>query len=182
MALIDDHADRCVHPRPFPDGFDACPAYQATTFVAADSRNKPLGTWHTCRHLGTGNDLENRGRFYPRCALGDQHQRLQWLAPVSPAKLDVVRALQEEFDQLSRPHRERLFDARARLHSGPASAAREPELEQLIDSFLSTIDRFLGQNDKLSGASAPPAEPLRQLIKEWVWAWVRTPELATPRF
>jgi ABC-type transporter Mla MlaB component len=23
---------------------------------------------------------------------------------------------------------------------------------------------------------------LRQLIKEWIWAWVRTPELATPRF
>ena len=181
MALIDDHADRCVYPRPFPDGFDACPAYQATTFVAADSRNKPLGTWHTCRHLGTGNDLENRGRFYPRCALGDQQQRMQWLAQVSPAKLDVVRALQAEFDQLSQPHRQRLFDARARLHSGPASAAREPELERVINGFLTTIDRFLDENDERFRDVGLPAEPLRQLIKEWVWAWVRTPELATPR-
>jgi len=181
MALIDDHADRCIYPRPFPEGFDACPAFQATSFIAADSRNKPLGTWLTCRHLGTGNDLENRGRFYPRCALGDQQQRLQWLAQVSPAKLDVVRALQEEFDQLSRPHRERLFDARARLHSGPASAAREPELEHLINGFLSMIDRFLEQNDERFRDVGLPAEPLRQLIKEWVWAWVRTPELVTPR-
>ena len=181
MALIDDHADRCVYPRPFPDGFDACPAYQATTFVAADSRNKPLGTWHTCRHLGTGNDLENRGRFYPRCALGDQQQRMQWLAQVSPAKLDVVRALQAEFDQLSQPHRQRLFDARARLHSGPASAAREPELERVINGFLTTIDRFLDENDERFRDVGLPAEPLRQLIKEWVWAWVRTPELATPK-
>src|SRR6202022_4292426 len=181
MALLDQHADRCVYPRPFPDGFDACPAYQATTFVAADSRNKPLGTWHTCRHLGTGNDLENRGRFYPRCALGDQQQRMQWLAQVSPAKLDVVRALQAEFDQLSQPHRQRLFDARARLHSGPASAAREPELERVINGFLTTIDRFLDENDERFRDVGLPAEPLRQLIKEWVWAWVRTPELATPK-
>jgi hypothetical protein len=80
MGLLDQHADRCVYPRPFPDDFDACPAFQATNFIAADSRNKPLGTWRTCRHLGTGDDLENRGRFYPRCGLGDQRQRLQWLA------------------------------------------------------------------------------------------------------
>jgi len=182
MALLDEHADRCIYPRPFPEHFDACPAFQATSFMAADSRNKPLGTWRTCRHLGTGNDLENRGRFYPRCALGDEKQRLQWLAQVSPAKLDVVRALQDEFDELSRPHRERLFDARARLHSGPPSAVREPELEELINGFLSTIDGFLEQNDERFRDVGLPAEPLRQLIKEWVWAWVRTPELATPRF
>src|ERR1700737_4157947 len=167
MALIDDHADRCVYPRPFPDGFDACPAYQATTFVAADSRNKPLGTWHTCRHLGTGNDLETRGRFYPRCALGDKQQRMQWLAQVSPAKLDVVRALQAEFDQLSQPHCQRLFDPRARLPSGPASAAREPELEGVINGFLTTIDRFLDENAERFRDVGLPAEPLRQLIKEW---------------
>jgi hypothetical protein len=80
MGLLDQHADRCVYPRPFPDDFDACPAFQATNFIAADSRNKPLGTWRTCGHLGTGDDLENRGRFYPRCGLGDQRQRWQWLA------------------------------------------------------------------------------------------------------
>src|SRR2546427_9636105 len=145
MGLADQHADRCIYPRPFPEGFDACPAFQAPTFIAADSRNKPLGTWRTCRHLGTGNDLENRGRFYPRCALGDQRQRLQWLAQVSPAKLAVVRALQEEFDQLSRPHRERLFDARAPLPTGPASAAPGPGLEQTINAFLTPIARLLGQ-------------------------------------
>jgi ABC-type transporter Mla MlaB component len=181
MGLKDEHPDRCIYPRPFPEGFDACPAFQATSFIAADSRNKPLGTWRTCRHLSTGNDVENRGRFYPRCALGDPAQRSQWVAQVSPAKLDVVRALQEEFGQVSRPHRERLLHARARLHSGPASAWRNPELEHLINAFLTTIDRFLQQNDARFRDVGLPAEPLRQLIKEWVWAWVRTPELATPR-
>ena len=181
MALIDDHRDRCIYPRPFAEDFADCPAFQATSFIAADSRNKALGTWRTCRHLSTGNDLENRGRFYPRCALGNAEQRMQWLAQVSPARLDVVRALQEEFDQFSLPHRERLFDARARLHAGSASAAAEPELEHLINAFLATIDRFLEQNDERFRDVGLPTEPLLQLIREWVWAWVRTPELATPR-
>lgn len=181
MALIDQHHDRCVYPRPFPDDFDGCPAFQGTSFIASDSRNKPLGTWRTCRHLSTGGDLVNRGRFYPRCALGSGEQRLQWLAQVSPARLDVVRALQDEFDQLSQPHREHLLAARARLHAGAATAAAEPKLEQLINAFLSTIERFLEQNDmRLRDAGLGP-EPVLQLIREWVWAWVRTPELATPR-
>lgn len=181
MALIDQHGDRCVFPRPFAEDFADCPAFQASSFIAADSRNKPLGTWRTCRHLSTGNDLEKRGRFYPRCALGNGEQRLQWLAQVGPARLDVVRALQDEFDQFSLPHRELLFDARARLHAGPASAAAEPELEQLISSFLATIDRFLEQNDERFRDVGLPTEPLRQLIRDWVWAWVRTPDHATPR-
>jgi hypothetical protein len=79
MALIDLQPDRCPYSRPFPDDFADCPAYQAITFAAADSRNNPLGSWQTCRHLGTGRDNENRGRFFPRCELGTRDQRLQWL-------------------------------------------------------------------------------------------------------
>ena len=79
MALIDLNPDRCPYPRPFPEDFADCPAYQAITFIATDSENKPLGSWTTCRHLSAGHDVENRGRFFPRCALGTRDQRLQWL-------------------------------------------------------------------------------------------------------
>jgi ABC-type transporter Mla MlaB component len=181
-GLLQEHRDRCVYPRPFAEDFAECPAFQATSFIAADSRNKPLGTWRTCRHLSTGTDRENRGRFYPRCALGNREQRLQWLAQVSPAKLDVVRALQDEFDQFSLPHRARLVDARARLHAGPAAAGAQPELQQLIDAFLSSIERFLEQNEERFRDVGLPTAPLIQLIREWVWAWARTPELSTPPF
>jgi hypothetical protein len=77
--MVEPQSDRCVYPRPFPEQFAECPAYQAVSFIAFDTRNKPLGTWKTCRHLSTGNALESRGRFYPRCALGNREQRLQWL-------------------------------------------------------------------------------------------------------
>ena len=77
MSLIEAKADRCPFPRPFPEGFADCPSYEPVSFDATDSQNKPLGTWPTCRHLTTGTDVGNRGRFYPRCALGSPEQRLQ---------------------------------------------------------------------------------------------------------
>ncbi|TMD19653.1 MAG: hypothetical protein E6I99_15155 [Chloroflexi bacterium] len=75
--MIEVKADRCPYPRPFREDFAECPSYEPMNFDATDSRNKPLGSWPTCRHLTTGNDVENRGRFYPRCALGSPEQRLQ---------------------------------------------------------------------------------------------------------
>lgn len=178
MTPPSQQADRCPYRRPFGADFDDCPTYQAVTFVAADSKNQPLGAWNTCRHLVAGNDLEQRGRFYPRCELGSREQRLQWLAKVTPAKLEAVRALQEEFDQLSLPHREQLVDARARLQS-PGQATGE--LEGLIEAFLQTIDRFLVENAARFEDVGLPAQPLAQLIKEWLWAWGRTPDLVVPR-
>ena len=77
MSLREAKPDRCPYPRPFPAGFADCPSYEPVSFDATDSQNKPLGTWPTCRHLTTGADVENRGRFYPRCALGSPEQRLQ---------------------------------------------------------------------------------------------------------
>lgn len=172
--------DRCPYRRPFPDDFADCPAYQAMTFVAADSKNRPLSAWHTCRHLVAGTELEQRGRFYPRCELGGREQRLQWLAKVTPAKLDAVRALQEEFDILSLPHRELIADARAR-YTSPLAGQESSELKTLIAGFLETIDRFLADNATRFEDVGLPAEPLGRLIKEWLWAWVHTPDFGVPR-
>jgi anti-anti-sigma regulatory factor len=181
MSLAEQQPDRCIYPRPFAEDFADCPAYQATTFLAADSRNQPLGEWRTCRHLTAGNELEHRGRFYPRCALGSRPQRLQWLARVTPARVDVARALQEEFDGFSLPHRRQLSEARSRLHTRSRTRAVEAEAQQLIDGFLQAIDRFLNANEARFHDVGLPTQPLRQLIKEWVLAWVRTPEMETPR-
>jgi anti-anti-sigma regulatory factor len=181
MTLRDEQPDRCTYSRPFAEDFADCPAYQGSSFLAADSRNQPLGEWRTCRHLTTGNQLENRGRFYPRCALGSRSQRLQWVAQVSPARVDVVRALQDEFDGFSLPHRRQLTEARSRLHAGSRSPTTEAETEELIDGFLRAIDRFLNTNEARFQDVGLPTQPLRQLIREWVIAWVRTPEMTALR-
>ena len=77
MSLIEAKGDRCPYPRPFSADFADCPSFEPMSFDATDSQDKPLGTWSTCRHLTTGSDVDNRGRFYPRCALGSPEQRLQ---------------------------------------------------------------------------------------------------------
>ena len=180
ITPADRQAERCPYPRPFSPDFNDCPAFQAIAFIAADSRNRQLGSYYTCRHLTPGNDTEQRGRFYPRCALGTREQRMQWLAQVTPARLEVVRALQREFDEFSLPHRERLFDARQRLQSGPSSAAAERQIDQLITTFLEAINQFLLTNAERFQEVGLPVDPLRQLIKEWIWAWVRSPSLKPP--
>ena len=181
MPLSDDQPDRCPYPRPFAEDFADCPAYQGTSFLAADSRNQPLGEWRTCRHLTAGNQLENQGRFYPRCALGSRPQRLQWVAQVSLARVDVVQALQDEFDGFSLPHRRQLAEARSRLHAASRTRTTEAETEELIDGFLQAIDRFLSANEARFEDVGLPTRPLRQLIKEWVTAWVQTPEMSALR-
>src|ERR1700694_3065739 len=182
LALQAQQPTRCIYPRPFAEDFADCPAYQATSFLAADSRNQPLGEWRTCRHLTAGNQFENRGRFYPRCALGSQPQRLQWVAQVPRARGGVVRARQEAFAGFSLPHRMHLSEARSCLHARSRSRGIEADVEQLIDGFLQAIDRFLNANEARFHDVGLPTQPLRQLIKEWVVAWVRTPEMTTPRW
>jgi hypothetical protein len=95
MPKREPEPDRCIYRRPFAADFNECPAFQPTTFLATDSRNQPLGVWRTCAHLTAGNEAGDRGRFYPRCALGTRAQRLQWVVaskPVRQTRLDVVPA------------------------------------------------------------------------------------------
>lgn len=172
---------RCPYPKPFPREFTECPAYQATSFLATDSHDKPLGAWLTCRHLTTGTDSRNRGRFYPRCALGTREQRLRWLGRVTPPRLDVVRALQEEFDAFSLPHRENLYSARARLQAGPFTREAEGELQELIEAFFDAIDRFLTDNRVRFHDVGLPSEELSLFIREWIVAWTHTAGMATTR-
>lgn len=57
----------------------------------------------------------------------------------------------------------------------------EAETQELIDGFLKVIDRFLNANEARFLDVGLPTQPLRLLIREWVMAWVRTPEMAAPR-
>jgi anti-anti-sigma factor len=176
MSRPSHPGDRCPYPRPFPEDFRYCRAYQAVSFVAADSWDNKLGSWRTCQHLTSGSSVDEPGRFYPRCSLGNAEQRLRWLAKVTPSALEVVRALQDEFDRLSLPHREKLVEARARHRRNGGTI--DPDLEELVSDFLEMIDRFLRENDERLTDVGLATAPLGELIKEWVRLWARTPQFA----
>jgi hypothetical protein len=77
-------ADRCPYRRPFPTGFDECPAYRPVEFLPADSFDQPLEPAWTCAHLVVGSRPE--GGVYPRCRLGDAAAREAWGAELRPRR------------------------------------------------------------------------------------------------
>jgi hypothetical protein len=71
--------DRCPYEKPFPPGFDDCPAFRPVQFQPRNLHEEPLPPVLTCRHLGAGWSSESDS-FYPRCALGDAEARRRWAA------------------------------------------------------------------------------------------------------
>lgn len=165
--------DRCSYPRPFSADFTACPAYQATTFIAADSDDRELHTHLTCRHLEIGTDLTQTGRFYPRCALGDPGQRRRWVARVGLERLEVVRALQQEFDRFSDRHRERLYQLRERLRAEPTDWQLRDDMDRTLAEYRQAIASFLHGREERFRDAGLPIGPLEELIEESLATWAR---------
>lgn len=110
--------DRCPYSRSFSPEFadnPACGAHQPATFTATDTSDRALRAALTCSHLTIGTHPRHRGRFYPRCGLGDAGARLHWVATVTPGRLAVMRSLEEELDELTRADRAALRDAKTRV-------------------------------------------------------------------
>src|SRR2546421_2476292 len=165
--------DRCPYPRPFTPDFTACPAYQATTFIAADSDDRQLHTHLTCRQLEIGSDTAQTGRFYPRCALGDSGQRRRWVARVGLERLELVRALQQEFDRFSDPHRKGLYHARERLSVAPADWQLRDEMDRQLVRYRNAIAGFLRTNEERFRDAGLPIAPLLELIEASLTTWAR---------
>jgi anti-anti-sigma factor len=165
--------DRCSYPRPFSPDFTACPAYQATTFIAADSDDRERHTHLTCRHLEIGTDLAQAGRFYPRCTLGDPGQRRRWVARVGLERLEVVRTLQQEFDRFIDPHRERLYQLRERLRAEPTDWQLRDEMDRTLAEYRQAITRFLQEREGRFRDAGLTIGPLQELIEGSLATWAR---------
>jgi anti-anti-sigma regulatory factor len=167
--------DRCGYPRPFLAGFTACPTFQAVGFIAADSMNQPLGERVTCRHLTTGKGTA--GRFYPRCALGSASQRLRWLMAVTPARLEVMRVLQEEFDQHTLPQRSELFRAKAAAAEAPQDRHLAEQLQTMVQAFITDASAFLAEREQRYREVGLSVSDLVVLLRQWSDAWLRSRRL-----
>lgn len=162
-------ADLCPYPRPFPSSFDACVAFQPQVFVAATSRGEPLGTHVGCVHLRAGE--AGRNKFYGRCVLGDLTGRQRWLATLGPGRLEVLRSLREEFEEVAERYRSPLVAAKARSLASPADLRARAALDDLVAEFLGACEQFLTERAaRYQGAGFPVAE-LRELLRQVVDGW-----------
>jgi hypothetical protein len=159
-------ADACPYPRPFPEDFDDCPAYQGRLFVGLDLQYRPLPPTRTCRFLTVGELTEPAGTFYGRCALGDTEARLAYVGRVDRDRLTKLRALQLQLASFSRPYVKELWrlkgDQLRVQNLGPTAASPEDAdldraLRSLRGRFLREIERFLEEHhESLRELGLPP--------------------------
>jgi ABC-type transporter Mla MlaB component len=166
-------ADRCPYHRPFTEA-TPCPAFEPTSFIAANSYGTPLGTHLGCAHLVSGELAQ--GQFYARCSLGDAVDRLQAVARVGPGTVATRRALIEEFEAIARRYRGRLFAAKSRALRVPLASrvAAQEQLAALATAFLAELRAFVAAHaDRVAEAGLTP-EAVGRAATQVVEGWVRS--------
>ncbi|MFN2582629.1 MAG: hypothetical protein ABR498_07805 [Candidatus Dormibacteria bacterium] len=172
-------ADRCPYPRPFPPEFDDCPVFQPAWFVAASTREQPLGEHLSCVHLRAGESSHNM--FYAQCGLGDPASRVRWLDQVGTARLEKLRRLQLEFEQISSRYRPLLVSAKARVLAHLDERAAQLTFDQLLDEFTTACSGFLTANNTRFVEVGLPVGPLSDLINQILEDWRSSRALDPPQ-
>ena len=170
-ALGGEHADRCRFQHSFDSGAVGCAAFQSLAFMAATSYGKPLGSHIACAHLRAGELARNQ--FYPRCALGDDRERLRWVANVGPGTVEVARSLSEEFESVASRYRPRLVAAKATLLNAPPPrrGRSRDALAALIQDFLAEIDAFINRNTARISQTGFSPEALTAMASRGMLEW-----------
>jgi len=177
-------ADRCPYPRPFPDGFHACPAYQPGMFVGLDTGYRPLPPVWTCGHLDSAAVPERRSRYYPLCRIGAQAARDAWVASQRVDRLAEIRAMSDELNPLLAELVTALWSAKAgQLRSDPGSAEwteATARLRELGGQFLTSLSAFLEERAERLQALGFPLDPCMRLFEDLVERWIEQPNAEAP--
>jgi hypothetical protein len=160
--------DECPYPKPFPEYFDDCPAYQARQFIPLDTLYQPLEPVLTCRHLET-RPMAQRYRWYGACALGNSDARSRWARQVGVSRLDRIRTMQRELGVAIAPYTTRLWEQKGqqlRAFRDDADAGSATiELRRLAGKMTDELDRFLQKQSAAFAAIDMPIDALRKLIQ-----------------
>jgi anti-anti-sigma factor len=141
-AVAPEPHDRCRFGREFDSTAVQCPAFRRAQFIAATSYGKPLGIHVACAHLMVG-EL-NTNQFYPRCALGNDLERVRWLAMMGPGRLEVLRALNVEFERLYPDSLRQLITAKAAaLAAAPDDRSERMTLARVVREFVAEFTAFV---------------------------------------
>ena len=170
--------DNCPYPRPFPADFSACPTFQAQRFVAATTQEQPLGIHLSCVHLRVGEHAHNR--FYAQCALGTAAERRAWLRQVGDRRVETMRRLGIEFNELYGDQTEPLLAAKAAAISAPDDPSAAEELERRLSELSAAMDEFMAAEARALEEIGFPVATLRVFIDEVLERWRESPRLGSP--
>jgi ABC-type transporter Mla MlaB component len=150
--------DRCRFGRDFDRGTIPCPAFQRAQFIAATSYGKPLGTHVACAHLAVGELATNQ--FYPRCSLGSENEKMRWVARMGPGRIEVLRALNAEFEASYAGSLRELIAAKAdALADPPDNQSGRAALTVLVRTFITDFSEFVNRRaDRIAEIGISPSE------------------------
>ena len=169
-ARASEPHDRCRFGRDFDRATVDCPAFQRAQFIAATSYGKPLGTHVACSHLLVGELTTNQ--FYPRCSLGSELDRMSWLETMGPRRIEVLRALNAEFETLYPDSLRQLIAAKAVALAGPPDdRPGRLALAAVLREFLAEFSAFVNANaDRIAEIGVSPHDltvRAARVLGEW---------------
>ena len=157
--------DACPYPRPFPDSFDACPAYHARPFIALDVNYRPLPPVWTCRHLDTRRSGQPPHGFYAHCALGDVVARVRWVEKAGQERFDRMRRLERETIEFELPYLVKLEALKGR-ELMPAYVSGKPGVEQIRGEMLQLKAQMLRDLRSVLERQAPELAELGVTVED----------------
>lgn len=162
--------DRCRFGRDFDTAAVRCPAFQRAQFIAATSYGKPLGTHVACAHLLVGELTTNQ--FYPRCSLGSDLEKMRWIAMMGLGRIEVLRALNAEFETLYAASLRELVAAKASaLADPPDDRSGRLALAAVVREFVNGFTAFVNANaDRIAEIGISPSDlttRATRVLGEW---------------
>jgi hypothetical protein len=162
--------DRCRFGRDFDRATVVCPAFQRAQFIAATSYGKPLGTHVACSHLMVGELATNQ--FYPRCSLGSDVEKMRWVARMGPGRIDVLRALNAEFETSYANILRDLIAAKAvALADAPEHRSGRVALAAVVQRFITDFSEFVNRHaDRITEIGISPThltDRAKRALLEW---------------
>lgn len=150
MGLTDQArrpADECPYPKPFPNDFTECPAYEARQVVTLDERSRPAGRIWTCQQLESRLVAKTENRWYGACVLGDEVDRRRWAEVIGRGRIRTLNHLLHELAPATGPFAQRLWELKGdqvralERKQDPKPATQS--MEALADRFIDYFETFL---------------------------------------
>ena len=164
VGAVERPADQCPYRRPFPAGFDDCPAFTPAEFTALDLQHRPLAPVLSCLHLVVGSG-PRPGGHYPRCRIGDETARLDWVRRVGQSRAGHLTALREASRAAFRANQARLWEAKGRTLRDSTDVTAQRDLRVEIEAFRVSADAFYRAREEELAEAGIPVESLLELVR-----------------
>lgn len=169
-------SDACPYPKPFAADFNDCPTYQTRHAIVVDSKDRPLRTIWSCRHMATKQLPGTNGRYYGACELGDAKGRQQWVHMIGPDRIRNIQKLRAEVMPIAQAFVDDMAGLKSRQLEAARSNADHSQILALMTErgqrYLKEFEAFLTEREELLQAAQMPLAAVMQLARRWVEEFV----------